>query len=815
MYRKACLLLLIVGAIPGFLYAQNREGRVYDAKSGEALPFATIKFGNTGQGVVADLDGRFEIPVANGSGRISYLEISSLGYQSKKVDLPQNKLDIYLQPQSGVLNEVVVTPPYDKMRRIINNTIANKNRNNPDKYEWYQCHVYYKMIADFSLPDSILNDTAKDNMGTKEFIDNSHLLMSETYSIRTWRRPQQLQEDVLASRFSGFKKSMFTSLVTDVLPFHAYNDYITLNGRDYHNPVSRGFEQYYKFNLADELMQGNDTLWILSFTPKGNNANGLKGTVYINSDGYAISRISATASDTMLMMKARIEQQYERIPVAGNEARWFPVHLNYIIDWKQKSGKTFVSIHMKGNSRIDSVTWNEDKDFHFDKTHTVRLANNADELTDTAWKTMRPEPLDKKEIRTYKVIDSIGEKFHLDRYMSYLSKLPEGKVPVSILDFDLKRLVNINQYENFRLGLGAQTNEHLIKWLSVGGWAGYGFGDAHWKYGAFAEVYADPYKEFVFKAGYTDDINDPGHVHLNRDLDKNYLSMYLLQRVDNTKTYFASVKKKFGYLSLELEGRQQDINPKYRYALQYGSDTFTTFTATEASLSWRYAYAERTAPFFGHYSSTGSRFPIWYGKVTSGVLESGTMQVPYTQAVTAVVWHKHINRLGFEHFLLEGGKSWSYTTLPLSKLFAGNGYKYDSKGSLQESIYTFGGMMTIYPYEYYTDQFLNFIFRHDFDWKLYKLESPDIELSSAPNICLQYNMLYGTLLHPELQKDVTFSVPDNAYHEAGILLNNLVRYRYLNLCYLTLNMGYYYHIMPGAFDAKHNGRVVFGAGVEF
>jgi hypothetical protein len=124
-------------------------------------------------------------------------------------------------------------------------------------------------------------------------------------------------------------------------------------------------------------------------------------------------------------------------------------------------------------------------------------------------------------------------------------------------------------------------------------------------------------------------------------------------------------------------------------------------------------------------------------------------------------------------------------------------------------------MMTIYPYEYYTDQFVMFIYRHDFDWKIYRLDSRRALLSSAPNICLQYNMLYGTLDDRAAHKLVAFSVPDNAYHEAGMLLNNIIRYRYLNLYYLTLNMGYFYHLTDGPFDAKANGKLVTGLGVEF
>jgi len=810
-YRYYLFILIII--LPKYLYAQHSISiTVYDAKTKETLPGAIIKYGNDGRGAISDLDGRFILP--SDIDIKTQIEVSYLGYNPALIALPKNDTIIYLQPLTNSLNEVIVKSPRDKIRRIINTTIANKAINDPDKYGWYQCHIYYKTIVNASLPDSTMKRLAATKKDINTFLEEHYLFMSETYSIRTWRAPQQLQEDILATRFSGLKKSVFTSLVTDVLPFHSYTDYITLNAKDYHNPISRGYDNYYKFSLDDELIEGMDTIWILGFRPKTHNTNELSGTVYINSNGYAISQIQAKATDTILKRTVRIEQQYEQVPVSANEKRWFPKHLNYIIDWDWESKRKNFSFHMKGTSRIDSVTFNEKKDFRFDKVHTVRMAPHADERSDSAWEGICKAPLDEKEKRTYKVIDSLGEKVQMDKKISYISKLPEGKIPIGIFDFDLLRLFSANYYENFRLGIGIQTNEQLIRWLSIGGWGGYGFGDAHWKYGAFAEVYADRYKEFVFKAGFTNDISDPGRVHISPDIDKNYLSSYLLQKVDQVKAFTVSVKKRFGYMGLELAGTQEQIIPKYNYALFYEGANLTTFSATEASLHFRYAYAERTAPFFSHYSSIGSKYPVLYGKITNGVVESTNMHTPYTQVVLAGLWHKHINRIGFEHVLLEGGKSWSNGNLPLGKLFAGNGFDYSTQSAIPEAIYTFGGMMTIFPYQYYTDQFVSFIYRHDFDWKIYKYALPGKKLSSAPNICLQYDMLYGTLLHPEIQRYVGFSVPDNAYHEVGILLNNFIRLNYLNAYYFTFNIGYFYHITNTS-DVNTNGRLVFSLGYEF
>ncbi len=795
-----------------FAFAQQKNSAVVCSQRTHAtLPFVTVKFAETGRGTIADLDGRFTIPVVE-VGALPWIEISAIGYEPQKCLLPLTKDTIFLRAGENALREVVVRPDKDKIKRILDAAIANKNHNNPDKYDWYRCKMYYKMLVDVVLPDSLRSDTSKQGREVFKFLENQHLLMSETYSTRTWKKPQQLQEEVTGSRFSGLQKSMFTGLVTDVLPFHSYNDYITLNGKDYHNPLSRGYSQYYKFRLEDELLQGQDTIWHLSFKPRGVNANDLEGSIYIHSDGFAISSLVASAIDTMLKRRVRIEQQYEQV-TEDSITRWFPRHLNYIIEWTLTSNKMPITYLLKGNSLIDSTTFREDKSFHFDKVHSILLTPGADERTDDAWVHLRPIPLDAREARTYKVIDSIGLQYHFDNFMGYLSRLPEGKVPVGIFDLDLKRLVSGNYFEGMRLGLGVQTNEKWIKWLSLGAWAGYGFGDTHWKYGAFAEVYADKTHEFVFKGGYSYDLGDPGRVKINDELDRDYLNYYLLRRVDKVATYYVSVKKKFGYWNLELSGRSQDITPAYAYSFSTPAGPVNSYKANEVSLNFRYAFAERTAPFYGRYYSSGTKYPIWYGKVTTGAIDAGGLNIPYTQALTALAWHKHLNRLGNEQFFLQGGKSWSNGTLPLGKLFAGPGYRYSSGKGLDFSYYSFGGIISMFPYDYYTDQFVSFVFRHDFDWKLYKVKFRGNKFSSAPNIALQYGMLYGMLQDRQAQEQVALQVPDNAYHEAGALINNLIRLNYLDVFYFTLNVGYFYHFAPVT-DYNKNGKFVLGLGVE-
>ncbi len=810
--RYSHILLIFLLAVCGSkLSAQQAvRARIIEKGTSAPVPFATIRYGAGNQGVIAGLDGYFEIPAV--SPAPSTIEVSCMGYKTLLLNLPIPGNTVFLEPGGKELAEVTIKPPYEKIRRILNETIKNKPANDPDKYDRYRCHIYYKMLADAALPDSnAAKDTSAGIKEFKAFSSRQHLLMSETYSIRNWERPGKLQEDILATRFSGLKKTAFTSVITDVLPFHAYTDYITLNGKDYHNPVSPGYNQHYRFNLSDELLDGTDTIWVLSFRPKGIAGNSLTGKVYVHSAGFAISRLIAAVKDPGMEQTVRIEQEYQRIPFGTNGIRWFPVQLNYVIERVMKADKTPYTLQMTGRSTIDSVSW-DDNDVRFDKRHTVRLADGATEHSDSLLNHLRLDTLDTKEKMTYHVIDSLGAKVKADKIMDHMRNLPKGRVSVGPVDIDLMRLLSYNRYENIRLGMGLQTNDHILKWGSVGGWAGYGFGDKRWKYGGFAEFYFDKYKEFVLRGSYSDDLGDPGRIQIAKELDKNYLRKFLLTRVDLTKTYTASMSGKFGYWSTEVAAEEQQFTPNYNYALRLNGEDHAAFRSREASINLRYAYGERTAPIFGTYMRTDSKYPIWFGKVTAGEITAGMPYEKYIKAVSGFLWRGHLNRVGTEHIMFEAGKIWSDGPLPISRLFAGNGFKYDPRYAF--SLYGFGGIMTLFPYEVYTDRFVQAVFRHDMDWKLYKLEAPDFDLSSAPNIAIQYGVLYGDLLHKASHQSIDIMTPNNGYHEAGILLNNLIRLR-SRTYYQSFNIGYFYHLNAvGPIELEKSGKIVIGASIE-
>ncbi|MDB5231492.1 MAG: hypothetical protein JWN76_2297 [Chitinophagaceae bacterium] len=771
--------------------AQKITGQVVDP-GGKPLPFATIKFGNTRNGRVADLDGKFSFTLKN---EINFLEISYLNYETKKITVSATDtfLLVQLLPATGSLDEVVIRSNSNKLTRILKSAVAHRQENNPDRYPWYQCNIYYKWTVDLNVQTGGLIKDSGRKKDLEEELAAQHLFMSETYSKRTWQQPQRLQEDVMATKMSGLKKAIAPTLVTDILPFHAYTDYITLNQTDYYNPVAPGLFQRFRYQLNDEILQDKDTLWVISFEPV-KKENELRGTVYISSNNFAIAHISAHSIDTVLKRDIGIEQQYR-----FTNGKWFPQQLNYIMTGKM----TFppVSVLMKGTSIIDSVSFIPDENFHFDRAHTVKMVNDADEKNDSTWLKIRPVPLEPIEVRTYAFVDSLAELLGLQKIVNMGKKMGEGKLSFGKFDVNLQRLYSYNSYEKSRLGFGLQTNERLWKHFSLGAWAGYGMGDKNWKYGGFGEIYIDPpIKEFVIRADYYNDLRIPGQSQVQTGIDFTSLRHYEINAIDKVKGWNLTVTKKFGYLSTAVNFSKEQLTPKYAYEFFSKGKTYKQFNIREAGLNLRYAFGERTALLFGrYYNSTDSKFPVLYVRINYGKIKDP--EIPYTQITAALNWQRHLNRIGDENILIVGARSFSPDPLPLQKLFAGS--------SFTTGAYLFGNMQTMPAGQFYSDRYINLFWLHTFDWRFYTLNLLKKKLSSIPTPAIGYNMLWGSMQHKEAHQLIDFFVPDPAYHEAGFLINNILRVKFLGLGYLGLNLGYF-HQLSNKPEARNNGRFVIG-----
>ncbi len=763
----------------------NVSGVVADSLNKQVLPFATVQASNK-KAVLSDINGRFTIAVPES---VNKLVFSYSGYQPKQIAVTdlQPGDTVFLSPKAADLAEVIIQPANDKIRRIVNNAVENKRKHNPELYDFYQCNIYYKMHTDLS---GMRNDSSG------FFSPDKYLLFSETYSRRLYKRPQQLQETILASRFSGLKKTYFTNMITDVLPFHVYGNFINLAEKDYINPIAAGWQQRYRFRLEEELTVDDDTVYVFSFSPKAS-FNALQGIVYINTNGYAISHIIAKTANDTADRQIRFEQIY-----SFTKGRWFPKELNYDFNMRHMLDSGLV-IKLNGHSVIDSVSFDPLPRRAFDKAHPIKLGDSMDVQSENDWAALRKDSLTVKEKRTYQYVDSFVVAHKLERLMPMFARLSLGRFPIGKLDVDVTKLLVSNDYEGTRWGLGLYTNDKISRYYSAGGWAGYGVRDKKWKYGASLTIYPDGKKENWLQFSYQKNYNNPGEVILHEEL-QNRFGNWLLSRVDLAREYAATANLRFGYWELRPAVKLGKQQPLYPNSFTVNGAFIPSFTTKEASLNLRYAYGEKRYPVFDYYETVGTRYPIAYLRVGKGSITATSYGANYIRVLAAVTFKHHTNRWGRDNFRIDGGfiTTTNHQPLPSSFLLAANGFHTN-----KISFYVPGGFLTMRPYDFFSDRYASFYYIHDFDKFFWDKKW------SKPYLGIAHNLVYGGLQNRNQTANATIRSLANGYHESGILVNQLLRIN-VRIGDLYLNGGVFYHWNKEA-DWQHNTTWVVGVSAGF
>ncbi|MDZ7775794.1 MAG: carboxypeptidase-like regulatory domain-containing protein [Bacteroidales bacterium] len=138
--RVFFILIIIFNAV--FVSGQIYEGRIINAETGMAVPFANIRY-HQNKGVISDIDGRYTVKASD----VDSLKVSYVGFRSKTVEAVAGKRQIIeLIPKVIDLAEVVIKPGINPAMRIVKNLIENKAINNPDNYNSYSYRAYDKLV---------------------------------------------------------------------------------------------------------------------------------------------------------------------------------------------------------------------------------------------------------------------------------------------------------------------------------------------------------------------------------------------------------------------------------------------------------------------------------------------------------------------------------------------------------------------------------------------------------------------------------------------------------------------------------------------
>ncbi len=801
--QKNIITFLFLFCNINFLIAQDTFSGLVSNNVGDPLAFVNVLInGETSNGVVTDIDGKFSI---ENKEAISFLELRYVGYETLRVEPAKESgvLKITLIEKTYKLEEAVVVAGENPAHRIIRQVTQNRDSNNPEKRAAFSCQTYNKVIVDFvGEKSALIADRAakKKRLKILEFRDNNmmkmmdqmvdqHFLVMESLTERKFRYPKDNEETVLQNKVSGLQEPRFAALANLIQPFSFYEDLVALGDKKYLNPVSPGSTNKYFFNIEDTLYQKQDSVFIISFkSKKGKSFDALKGVLYINTNGYAIQNVIAEP-DRNSFLNIKIEQKY-----TFEQGRfWFPNQLNYEAVFKKYPDK-FLSTKLKGRSYIKKINFDPVFEKETFDEMLFEISDKAHHATDSVWELERSEALSTKEKATYVFMDSVGTAKKFDSKLRFIEGINFGKIAFKKFDIPIEDVIRLNDFEEVRLGFGIETNRYFSKRLFLNGNVGYGFLDESWKYGMGLTYKISRKKDWTLSASVVKDLQEPGNNYLLEN--SGFVSrQFFATRMDGLEEQKLTIQGwLFKYGQLKMGIKRQELQPLYSYSYNpNNSDAINTeYSITELHVGLRYAFAERFINAFGKKISEGTSYPtiqFVFAKGLSNVLDGN---FDYNKYLFRLDQNLSLRNLGTTRIRLDMG--YVSGELPASKLFSSNGIGLEFR-----FLSPFLEFQTMEAYEFLSDRYVHFFFKHKFNSYLYQSKW------SSPQFAIAQNIGFGNLENPEAHRFMFFDTMEKGFYESGVLLENLIRIPYLGAMYLDLSFGAFYRYGPyGKTDFKDN-----------
>ena len=518
----------------------------------------------------------------------------------------------------------------------------------------------------------------------------------------------------------------------------------------------------------------------------------MKGVLYINTNGYAIQNVIAEPDridDYLLSIK--IQQKYQFI----DSLQWFPVQLNTDWIWKnaavssKKDPKDKANMKAVSRSYIKDIVLNPQlKKKKFNEVE-VEIDKHADRQNEEFWNKYRTDSINQKERQTYKMIDSVGKAEDLEKKFMILEALFTNALPIGMLDLRLDKIIKVNDYEACRLGLGLRTNQKFSKVFSVGGYAGYGFGDKAWKYGGDISFVLWRKKELRFNALYDKDLVESGGVSFFENIrtlnsSELYRDAYVsaFDHINKYQTSFSFRALKYIRANAFINHQQRYGNVQYGYTASDGTTTLRdTFNFNEAGVQLKYLYKEKFLQTMRSKISFGSDYPVLYVNITKGLNQTFLDQAgnfDYWKLDVKFEARKTFKSIGKSNILFMGGAV--IGNLPYTMLYNNRGSLYGKFNVSAASTFETMGLN-----EFASSRYAALFLNHNIGkfLKQRKKFNPEIELVHSMGI--------GTISNATSIYNISVTSMEKGYFESGFRLLHLVKYGIA-----TYGIGIFYRYGP-------------------
>lgn len=708
------------------------------------------------------------------------------GYNSKTLYVYGRDMVVQLQPITIQLGSTEITMDDSDARRIIREVIQNRRKNSIQNLKTYEYKSYSKFLVTAntdSMPYILFprneNDSSYNDI--RKLLDESHLMLGERAMDHKYSNQYGDKNIVKATRISGTKIPLYEFVAMQPISHSFDEEKIDFFFRQFVNPVSNSGLNEYRYRISNEDVYEGKKIIVVSFFPQKRipNKQQIKGNVWIDEKTKALTHFYAeNLSDTNIVELEVDWTNYKNY--------WFPKQQRFRMDGGEISYPAVKdSVLEDGTLRLDTIKKKEKVWFHLTTSfkdivspkefearefrgYTNEIDLNSMENPDQTLEAYRDEALTDMEQNTYVKIDSIGEKYNMDRNIRLLRIIGSGgKYSIGNYDLDLTKIINYNDFEGLRLGVGGSTNYKFNKNISLNGYIAYGLQDEKFKFGGGVDWLVNkPYSGKIF-AKYAQDVEASGR---NPILLQNSYIQFLQGNLTNIYNdhFFSYRKAQLGYqqdlfqnLTFSISGIYNEKTAEFEYLYQNNrpDEKFLSFD-TELALRWAPKDKNVRTPFGKVTISSG--MPVFYLSLTQGW---NIFNADYTPTKLDFTYLDRFQTLfGQTNLHIRTGAVFGET--PIMNLFEGMGNaKRGDQIFKHFGVSGLNNFETMVPGEFYSDRYFSFQINH----KIAGFRFFNNEV--FPEFI--YRGLIGDMKNPEDHQSIVFQTPDKYYQEAGIEFNQM------------------------------------------
>ncbi len=253
------LSLLLATIHLGYSQQTRVYGTVWDALSGERMPYVKVQFQNSKIGTTTDSLGNYSIETYYATDSIQF---SYSGYLTSTFSVELDKVqefNVRMSTRMSEVQEIVVRPPDEfPSTRLHKRVIANKRINNKEKLLSYQYEVYNKMQLDLNnIGEKFTDrDVVKRLDLIMDYLDSTDngknylpVLLSESLSDFYFRNnPKTRREVVHGTRITGIDNLQANQFLGDMyLDINIYDNNINMFNRAFISPLADYARSFYRF----------------------------------------------------------------------------------------------------------------------------------------------------------------------------------------------------------------------------------------------------------------------------------------------------------------------------------------------------------------------------------------------------------------------------------------------------------------------------------------------------------------------------------------------------------------------------------------